>query len=294
MLLSTPKTVLFYSFKGGVGRTMTMLNCAKHLSKNGKKILMVDFDLYAPGLSFWKINSTQKNEDEKYFLNFLVDDFNGKDDNKKIYKKYIDENLYLVPIYDMSNISAYHKLLIELSAFLFDIKSKANKKISSNSTLSDIILDTITTKLIENEKFDYIFFDARTGLTEVSDILFSSRVDLKVFISACNRQNINGINSVLNLIKNQKHSILRVLSLIPDINHRKIELLKSESNLDDDLKLKKNFQWYDVMGISYYSDIVLNDFELWEKLEDEHQYKIELKDIANKIEDIIYGEKFEL
>lgn len=42
------KTVIFYSFKGGVGRTQTMFNIAKYLSRKNKKIALVDFDLYAP------------------------------------------------------------------------------------------------------------------------------------------------------------------------------------------------------------------------------------------------------
>ena len=293
MLLNNAKTVLFYSFKGGVGRTQTMLNCAKYLSSKGKKILMVDFDLYAPGLSYWKVGST-KGKDEIYFLNFLVNDFAGKDNREKIYKKKINDNLYLTPVYDMSNIIVYHKLLIKLSAFLFDIKSKAKNKISSSTTLSDAILETIINRLIEEEKYDYIFCDARTGLTEVSDILFSSRVDLKVFISACNEQNIKGTNSVLNLIKDKEHNILRILSLIPKINDEKIEQLRSEANLDDYLNLKKKFNWNDVMVINYFQDVVLNSFDLWENLEDEHEYKKQIEDIANKIDDIVFGKKVEL
>ena len=40
----------FYSFKGGVGRSMMLANAAEHLSRRGLNVLMVDFDLEAPGL----------------------------------------------------------------------------------------------------------------------------------------------------------------------------------------------------------------------------------------------------
>ena len=43
-------TVTFYSFKGGVGRTMAMANVGLALAKEGRKVLLVDFDLEAPGL----------------------------------------------------------------------------------------------------------------------------------------------------------------------------------------------------------------------------------------------------
>lgn len=42
----------FYSFKGGVGRSMALYNCACVLAGTGRRVLMIDFDLEAPGLTF--------------------------------------------------------------------------------------------------------------------------------------------------------------------------------------------------------------------------------------------------
>ena len=42
--------VTFYSYKGGVGRTMAMANVAALLARKGRKVVMLDFDLEAPGL----------------------------------------------------------------------------------------------------------------------------------------------------------------------------------------------------------------------------------------------------
>ena len=41
----------FYSFKGGVGRTLALVNSAIELSTRGKNVLVVDFDLEAPPLT---------------------------------------------------------------------------------------------------------------------------------------------------------------------------------------------------------------------------------------------------
>ena len=47
--------ITFYSYKGGVGRSMALANVATLLSKWGKKVLMIDWDLEAPGLeNFFK------------------------------------------------------------------------------------------------------------------------------------------------------------------------------------------------------------------------------------------------
>jgi hypothetical protein len=52
-----PDLVSFHSFKGGVGRTTALMTfvaaCMKESSPGPKKILLVDADLEAPGVSFW-------------------------------------------------------------------------------------------------------------------------------------------------------------------------------------------------------------------------------------------------
>src|SRR5262245_58527777 len=42
--------VTFFSYKGGVGRSMAMANIALLLAKRGLRVLAVDWDLEAPGL----------------------------------------------------------------------------------------------------------------------------------------------------------------------------------------------------------------------------------------------------
>ena len=40
----------FYSYKGGVGRSMALANVAELMRRRGLNVLIVDFDLEAPGL----------------------------------------------------------------------------------------------------------------------------------------------------------------------------------------------------------------------------------------------------
>jgi hypothetical protein len=49
-----------YSFKGGVGRTMAVANIGAWLAQNGRRVLLVDFDLEAPGLSSYSLPNTRK------------------------------------------------------------------------------------------------------------------------------------------------------------------------------------------------------------------------------------------
>jgi MinD-like ATPase involved in chromosome partitioning or flagellar assembly len=47
--------ITFYSFKGGVGRTLALVNVGVHLALTGKSVLLVDFDLEAPGLDAFPV-----------------------------------------------------------------------------------------------------------------------------------------------------------------------------------------------------------------------------------------------
>ena len=46
-----PQIFTFYSFKGGVGRSMAVLNLAFALAAKGRHVLVLDMDLEAPGIS---------------------------------------------------------------------------------------------------------------------------------------------------------------------------------------------------------------------------------------------------
>src|SRR3954447_15767946 len=48
--MTTPEIVTFYSYKGGTGRSMALANVAWILAANGKRVLVIDWDLEAPGL----------------------------------------------------------------------------------------------------------------------------------------------------------------------------------------------------------------------------------------------------
>src|SRR5437588_13063530 len=54
------KIITFYSYKGGTGRSMALANVAWILASNGKRVVLIDWDLEAPGL-------------HRYFHPFLVD-----------------------------------------------------------------------------------------------------------------------------------------------------------------------------------------------------------------------------
>ena len=287
------KTVLFYSFKGGVGRTQTLLNVAKYLTQNlNKKVIMVDFDIYASGFSY--LSNYSKNENQDFFLKYLVDLFE-ENEKKDIFVDEIDNNLFLIPAYNMQSIKPYHNLLTDLSQFLYSIKHSANEKTDSLSTVVDNIFNIIKQDIEFTGEYDYIFFDARTGITEVSDILFSQDVALKVIVSSYNTQNINGTNEILDILPKtniKKHSILRVLSPKPAQNRELLREIYINANLDNNLDLKEKFDWHGTLEVHYENEVVVNDSDVWDKVKDieDNDYRNDIIEIANKIDSILGDE----
>ena len=45
-----PRIITFYSYKGGTGRSMALANIAWILASNGRRVIVIDWDLEAPGL----------------------------------------------------------------------------------------------------------------------------------------------------------------------------------------------------------------------------------------------------
>ena len=60
----------FYSFKGGVGRTMALVNTAVTLALRGRRVLVVDFDVEAPGLDTFDVLRPQ--EDVPGVIDFVA------------------------------------------------------------------------------------------------------------------------------------------------------------------------------------------------------------------------------
>src|SRR5207237_5953903 len=50
----------FYSYKGGVGRSMALANVAEWLYQQGFRVVMIDWDLEAPGLESFFFSSEQE------------------------------------------------------------------------------------------------------------------------------------------------------------------------------------------------------------------------------------------
>ncbi|MCC5607703.1 ParA family protein [Nostoc sp. CHAB 5834] len=195
-----PNIIAFYSFKGGVGRTLNLaahlfavLDRAKELDLS-INVLVIDADLEAPGLTYW--NRSEKQQPSVSLIDFLE-------------------------VYHYSPIER------EQTLSLFAREVKKSSKYEGKSTVyflpacldDDQLLDTpiLPEQLVRSPDgawewgnaihslgkavgADYVFIDLRAGLSEISSpIIFDPRIQ-RFLVTTITEQSVIGTSLVLEQI----------------------------------------------------------------------------------------------
>lgn len=202
--LKTPITS-FYSFKGGVGRTTATILTALLLARQGKKVLLIDFDLEAPGLA--SVFANQEDNAEKLlrvkgFVDFLID----YEANKREITKLSIDDYYFVRNEQILVGSNGGELIIvpaiatdsNSAESYIDKLSKANIKYGfGKEYIPDLFIKTLETKINP----DYILIDTRTGINDVGGLVFNRYAQNIFLIFFGNQQNMFGLESILPELK---------------------------------------------------------------------------------------------
>jgi len=214
------KTITFYSYKGGVGRSLALANIANRLAEFGKKVCMLDFDLEAPGLHIKFSDSIGKKGIKRGLVDYI--------------HKFTSENV--VP----ENISHYVTKVnsfndgggkISLIAAGDTSREEYWKKLSHiNWTKLFYEKDSLGVDFFYNLKLqiekqlapDLLLIDSRTGITDIAGVTMSIMADEVVLFAANNMENLDGIGQVLcslavpsNSLRNEIPKINVVLSRVP-------------------------------------------------------------------------------
>lgn len=197
--------ITFYSYKGGTGRTMAMANVAWILAAAGNRVLMVDWDLEAPGL-------------HRYFYPFLRDkelvtstgvmdivfDFmvqamtppsSEQDREKTWYVRYADVLRHAVSI-DWD----FGKGQLDLLPAGLQNASYATRVNSFNwdnfyeRLGGGTFLEALRASMLR--EYEYVLVDSRTGVSDTSGICTVQLPDKIVVCFTLNRQSIEGAASV--------------------------------------------------------------------------------------------------
>ncbi len=185
--------ITFYSYKGGVGRTLALANIACILAEDDdhpQKVLLWDFDLEAPGL---RRLFPPKSPHVRGFVELVHDyakDLNVPDVSKYIYRSHIPG----VDVLDagvLDQTYCAHLQQIDWSTFF-----------SSSPTDAGPFFTQITSQ-IRSYGYDYILIDSRTGLSDQAGICTQILSDLLVLVFRLTDQNLDGLEYLVPTLRSE-------------------------------------------------------------------------------------------
>ena len=189
-------TVSFYSFKGGVGRTLAMVNIGVELANSGKKVLMVDFDLEAPGIdTFTELKPSSPNAGiVDYVTHYLS---HGKTPDLKSFVYQAD-----VPLRQGGTVWVMPAGRRDAS-YGAKLASIDWQDLYSNRD-GFFLLEDLKLRWAEELKPDYVLVDSRTGHTEVGGICTRQLPDTVAVFFVPNEQNLSGLTGVVQAIRDEE------------------------------------------------------------------------------------------
>ncbi len=213
--------VTFYSYKGGVGRSMSLANVAASLAQSGRRVVMIDFDLEAPGLDSFEEFAVPKGRTGvvEYVCHYL------ETGQVAPIKEYIHE---IQPL-NLSDPAKPKPQPLEGKLWLMTSGAKDDsynrKRLSidwadlyDNRSGSEFI-ENLKAEIEDNYRPDYVLVDSRTGLTDVGGVCTLHLPDLVVLMFALNEQNLQGISSVARVLRDSEKfpQLIPVATPVPNL-----------------------------------------------------------------------------
>lgn len=186
----------FYSFKGGVGRTLALVNCAFELAKRRKRVLLVDFDLEAPGLSsFAPFSRAAHCPGLVDYVTQFVATGEAPDAGKFLYRCNAEEHdqgaLWVMPAGRQD--SGYGARLASLD--WNDLYERHE---------GFLMFEDLKAQWKEVAQPDYVLIDSRTGHTDVGGICTRQLPDAVTLLFFPNEQNIAGLSAVVRAVRDEQ------------------------------------------------------------------------------------------
>ncbi len=187
--------VTFYSYKGGVGRSMALANIAVLLAQRGLKVLAVDWDLEAPGL-------------ERYFSYFEIKQggpgllrmcMQARDKGKASYSKFTSTVDCKTP-HPITLLSSGREsdesYTTNLEAFNWDAFFRAR-----GGAFIELLREQW------KSDFDITLIDSRTGLSDTGGICTIQLPDIVVGMFTANLQSLYGVRDVMRLAQQARQTL---------------------------------------------------------------------------------------
>jgi MinD-like ATPase involved in chromosome partitioning or flagellar assembly len=188
--------ITFYSFKGGVGRTMTLANVATQLAMWGFRVLCIDWDLEAPGLHL-------------YFKNWI--NTRGTDGLVDLFHKFgqdlaVDWRECRTPV----RVPSAHGRLDLIAAagesdeYVHLLQSIDWQKLYADRDLGSY-LENVRAEW--QAEYDFTLLDSRTGITDIGGICTVQLPDCLILQFSANEQSLYGAVDVVRRAQRSRNAL---------------------------------------------------------------------------------------
>jgi len=235
-----PLVVTFYSFKGGVGRSTALGLVAGILASRNRRVVMVDFDLEAPGISVLFQNDLENINEEQYgVLDYLHQRYLTPDQNIPTIDNCICQinlgtrgELFLVPAGEY-NENYIHRLAdLDRGTLQSFYRGEINP------------VQQLITDIKKRLDPDVILIDARPGFNDTSAIALFDLADTAIICFSPTDQSFKGLRWVVQAVKKQRNyqgkpEVQFLLTPIPPVGDelQRIWTNEVESWIEDNLGL---------------------------------------------------------
>ncbi len=187
------RVITFYSYKGGVGRTMALANVAFRLADiHALDVVVVDWDLEAPGLHEFFAISPKMLAKTRGVLDYFIE---WREAAKRNEPRPPDARKWLIPIEHTPRSPRHGSLRLLTAARIdegYDARLAAFDWKDFYATSSGALaVETLRRQLVQDA--DVVLIDSRTGLTDAGGICTIQVPDGVVLMTTPNRQSLQGI-----------------------------------------------------------------------------------------------------
>lgn len=253
---SRGRVTTFYSYKGGVGRSRALANVALQLAVRGNSVLCVDFDLEAPGLSYYFSGAG---------FAWTIDDPDAQPGLIDLFCSYRDSLFSRLPEPAMHWTDVVQTVQLSKRGASIDFIGPGRQDRDYKRRVCNfdwrsfyenwdggLMIEELRQEL--SERYDYVLIDSRTGITDISGICTVHLPDILVAVFTPSPQSQRGLVDALESVESNRREMR------PE---ERLHIVPLPCRVDRDVARESYDDWFAWLLDSYFAQKVMELGPTW-------------------------------